>query len=179
MRLARSAHSCAPFQPRAAIRSTRVWPTVGASCGDGSGVLKGGLDVVAQTHGDDARAQLGDAEVGGLQELPLQAVADLAQVVFDVRAILRELGIQQAAHVLNHDGSRAHDAHELDHGGKEVAFVVGAQLLARVGEGRAGHASGDQVNPGVLVRVLLDPGDASPSMTFQLGRFSRSVLQAW
>ena len=94
--------------------------------GQGLGVLEGSLDILTESNGDDAWTQLRDTEIRGLKELPLEGITDLSQVLLDSSTVLLELWVQKPAYILDHDGARPHDAYKLNHGGEEIALVIGA-----------------------------------------------------
>ena len=52
----------------------------------------------------------------------------------DIGALIFENAIEDAAHILQHHGARADLIDDIDSGGKQVAFVLGVELLAGAGD---------------------------------------------
>lgn len=94
-------------------------------------VFEGRVYVVAERHADDTRACLEDAIIGGVEELPLDRVAQLLDLLGDVRAVVVKTPIQEAPDVFQHDGARLDLSDQADCCGEEVAFVIGSKLLSR------------------------------------------------
>ncbi len=78
---------------------------------------------------------------------------------FHARAVGIKLRVEEATNILDHDRARTYDAHEFDHRGEKIAFVVGAELLACVRKRRARNSPGNQINPAILVSVVSNPGN--------------------
>ena len=85
-------------------------------------------------------------------------------------AHLREGGTQEAAHVLDHHGTRCQRLHQIERRREQIALVALAELLARGRERRARQAArqqidageGRQIAAGEFAKVLLEHKPAGP-----------------
>ena len=83
-------------------------------------------------------------------------------MLLNAAAIFLELGVEKPANILNHDGTRTNDTDELNHRGEQITFIVSAELLSGVREGRTWNTPCDQIDAPVFVRVFLNPWNDIP-----------------
>jgi len=85
-----------------------------------------------------------------LQQPPGGHVAQALQSRGDALTEPVEDRVHEATHVLQHHGARIDLLDEVEGAREEVALVVGAELLTRLGERRAWNTTGEQIDlPGV------------------------------
>src|SRR5690606_8713522 len=91
----------------------------------------GELAEVAALHRDEDEPgpKLRDAELAGVQQLPVSVVAHVVERVQDGLPVRSEAYGGEALDVLQHDGGRACLTNEPDGFREQVALVVGAELL--------------------------------------------------
>jgi len=104
-------------------------------------------DVLAQRDDHHTRPELWHTEIRGIQKVPFGVVAHLLKAGLDLLAVVLKDRAKNTPDVFDHDGAGAGDIDQIEGDGKQVAFVTVAELLAGDGEGRAGKAPGEQVNP--------------------------------
>ena len=109
-----------------------------------------GGQVFADAHEHHTRTELGNAIVRGIEQPPTRHIAQLLELLFYLVPVVVKDRIEQAAHVFEHHRLRAALVDQADSFGEQIALIFRAELLTGLGERRARHAAGHQVD--ALVR---------------------------
>jgi hypothetical protein len=100
------------------------------------------------TQGDQhgARTQLGNTKIAGIQNLPARGEPFNAELGVNVRPVFIEALVHKPSNVLEHHRVRLALSDDAQRGRKEIALIVGAELLAGLREWGARHAACEQVD---------------------------------
>ncbi|EHK89229.1 hypothetical protein SZMC14600_01357 [Saccharomonospora azurea SZMC 14600] len=99
---------------------------------------------------EEARPELGNTEVGSVQQCPFCDVTQLRQPVQYVLPVASEARHTQPSHILEQQCPRPHNSNLFNGPGKEVTLVVCPELLACDGEWGTRYATGEQGNAPVV-----------------------------
>ena len=102
---------------------------------------------------DEARPQLRDTELTGVQHLPVRQVAQILQFPENLLTVASEPRGRKAPDVLKHHRSRLTFRDQAQCLRKQVALVISTELLARYRERRARNPAGQEVNTAVGIAV--------------------------
>ena len=109
--------------------------------------LKVGRQLFTDGDKHDAGAKLRNAIIRSVQQPPIRLVAKLGDLAGNIMAVIIKDGIENAAHVLDHNSARADLVNQAECRREHIALIGLAKLLAGFGEGRAGQAAGQKINP--------------------------------
>ena len=115
---------------------------------------------------DEPGPQLRDAELAGVQHLPVRLVAKVVQLTEDLLAVAGEPRLGEPRDVLQHHCGRLTLPDKAQRLREQVTLVVSAELLARHRERRARNAAGKEVNTvvGAAIELVNVPFDDLPHM---------------
>lgn len=118
----------------------------GDAVGEGHGRVEVFGEILADGDDDDAGAELGDSEVGCVEQVPACEVAHVLELLLEAHAVVGEDGIKETTDIFEHDGLGLAFVYKAEGFGEEVALVVGSELLASNGKRGAGDAAGEEID---------------------------------
>ena len=86
--------------------------------------------LLANRHKNDARPQLGNAEIGGGHQLPARGISQLGPLSTDVATVVLKRRIENPSNVFDHDHPRANLVNQTDSSRKQVPFILLPKLLS-------------------------------------------------